>query len=96
MAWHAAARGYDEPVPSLLRLLVRRGRAAPWLMVLEGGRWLASHGHQGWQDLTPAEQGDLQRFLRVSKGRPGRLTANERTEMSRIVRKGALAAIRRR
>lgn len=79
-------------MPPLLRLLLRRGRGAPWLLVLQGASWLAGRGRTGWQALTPDEQRQLQRLLRSSRGRPARLDPSERDEVTRIVRKGIQAA----
>ncbi len=65
------------------------------MAVLEAGRTLATRGRRGWEELTRSEQRELQRLLRVSRGRPRALTERERSELRRIVLKGVRAAARR-
>jgi len=61
---------------SLLRV-----RAMPWLMVFELAVTLRKH----WRRLEPADRNRLAELVRKSQGRPNRLTAEERTDMRRLV-----------
>jgi hypothetical protein len=59
-----------------------RGAALLW-----AGRQILDHGRKRWDRLTPQEQSELQRLIKASRGRPSNLTAAERDEVNRIVRK---------
>ena len=72
--------------------LAARGRAIPWLTLLQVARALVERGRRGWNELTPREQGELRRLLGKSKGRRGNLGERELGELRRIVWKAAKAA----
>jgi hypothetical protein len=59
-----------------------RGAALLW-----AGRQVIEHGRKRWNRLTPEEQSELQRLIKLSRGRPSNLSAAERDEVNRIVRK---------
>jgi hypothetical protein len=65
---------------------------SPWFRVLEGARFLLVRGRVGWAGLSSGEREELARLTRLSRGRPTNLTARERAELGRIVRKGLKAA----
>lgn len=58
-----------------------RIRALPWLLLMELA-WTLS---QYWMSLPRNDRAELQRLLVKSKGLPHNLTANERSELRRIV-----------
>ena len=58
-------------------------KGAPWLLVIQA----AMSARDRWGVLTAAERADLTRLLRVTKGRPGNLTALEKRELRRLVGK---------
>lgn len=60
-----------------------RVRAMPWVMVFELAVTLRRH----WRRLEPAERAQLAGLIRKSQGRPGRLDAQERLAVRRLVAK---------
>ena len=64
-------------------LPVTRVRAAPWIIVFQ----LALTLHRHWRFLTPDERRRLALLVKKSQGSPTKLTAPERAEMRRLVRK---------
>ena len=64
-------------------------RRAPWAVVLRVGMQIAQELGRRWASLSPYEQQELLRLLKISRGRPGNLTARERAELRRIVVKAA-------
>ena len=60
-----------------------RLRALPWLLLYE----LATVAHGQWQDLPPGDRDKLTRLAVKSRGLPTNLTARERAEVKRILRR---------
>jgi hypothetical protein len=69
--------------PDRPRTRTERLRAVPWALLLQSGV-VAS---QRWRDLSAKDRARLSRLLRDSRGLPGRLTADERAEVRRLVTK---------
>jgi hypothetical protein len=83
-------------MPSFSRLAARR---VPILAALDAGRQIYRRGSQAWRSLTPSEQQELSRLLRMARGGPSALGPHDRAELKRIVLKagrGAAFARRRR
>jgi hypothetical protein len=68
-----------------------RLRALPWLLLYE----LATVAHAQWQDLPPADRDKLTRLAVKSRGLPTNLTARERAEVKRILRRVDLQHVAR-
>lgn len=66
-------------------------RALPWTILLELAVKLREH----WRTLTPGERAHLSALIRKSQGRPGNLSARERDDVRRLVRKLELASLGR-
>ena len=81
-------------MPGLPSRLAARGRALPWLTLLQIARAIVDRSRRGWNELSAREQGELRRLLRKSKGRRANLTEREVRELRRIVWKAAKAAAR--
>lgn len=60
-----------------------RVRALPWAVLLE----LAVALRERWGRLTPGERAHLRAIVGKSRGRPGNLSAREREDLKRLVRK---------
>jgi hypothetical protein len=60
-----------------------RLRALPWILLYE----LATVAHGQWQDLPAADRDKLTRLAVKSRGLPTNLTARERAEVKRILRR---------
>jgi hypothetical protein len=69
-----------------------RVRAVPWAILLELGVTV----RDAWMKLTPGERAHLTNLVKKSQGRPGNLTAREREDVKRLVRKMEPAALGRR
>jgi hypothetical protein len=65
------------------RSRTERLRAVPWALLLQGGMVAGRR----WQALSAKERTRLAELLRRSQGRPGRLSADERVEVRRLVGK---------
>ena len=75
---------------SRLPSLIARGRAVPWVTVVTVATQVAREGKKRWDRLSKRDQQDLVRILKkVSKGRPGAVTATDRATLRRIVGKVA-------
>jgi len=60
-------------------------RRIPWKMVWTVSVWLADKGRERVQrNLTEREQGEFWNLIKKSKGRPGNLSARDRTRMKTI------------
>ncbi|HEU4977240.1 MAG TPA: hypothetical protein VFT50_19285 [Baekduia sp.] len=57
-------------------------KAVPWMLVLEAAMVARDH----WGRLDGRDRSELARIVRKSKGRPNNLSANERSELLRLVR----------
>ena len=68
-----------------------RLRAIPWILLYE----LATVAHSQWQDLPPADRDKLTRLAVKSRGLPTNLTARERAEVKRILRRVDLQHVAR-
>lgn len=75
-----------RPVPRLTRV-----RAVPWAILLELGVTV----RDAWMKLTPGERAHLLNLVKKSQGRPGNLSARERADIKRLVRKMEPAALGR-
>jgi hypothetical protein len=73
-----------------LSRLVTRGRAIPWLLLYESGKWIYGQGKRAWGNLEPGERERLGALLRKSKGRRSNLTAGERDELWSLVKQAAI------
>jgi hypothetical protein len=58
-------------------------KALPWLLVLEAAMVLRSH----WGLLDDTDRRELSRIVRKSHGNPRNITAGERSELLRIMRR---------
>jgi hypothetical protein len=58
-------------------------KAVPWLLVLEAAQVMRVH----WGRLDDHDRRELSRIVRKSHGNPRSLTKNERSELTRIVRR---------
>ncbi|MGI8579681.1 MAG: hypothetical protein ACR2K9_03895 [Solirubrobacteraceae bacterium] len=67
-------------------------RRVPALAVLDAARRIYRHGSQGWRALTPSEQQELGRLLRISRRGPSALGPHDRAELRRIVLKAGRGA----
>ena len=56
-------------------------KAVPWLLVFEAAVVARDH----WGRLEKADRRELARIVRTSQGRPGNVSAGDRTELRRIV-----------
>lgn len=59
-------------------------KRSPWI---QAGIWVRHAGEQAWQRLDVRERRRLRRLLVQSRGRPSNLSARERTQLYRIMRK---------
>jgi hypothetical protein len=57
-------------------------RAIPWMLVLQAAIIARDH----WGRLDVRDRNEMARIVRKSRGRPGNLTRNERSELLRLVR----------
>ncbi len=73
-----------------LSRLVTRGRAIPWLVLYESGKWIYGQGKRAWGNLEPGERERLGALLRKSKGRRSNLTTRERDELWSLVKQAAI------
>lgn len=63
-------------------------KRVPWTMVWAVAVWLVRKGQQRVEDnLTKKEQGELQRIVLKSKGRPSKLPQRDRTRLKHIAGK---------
>jgi hypothetical protein len=60
-----------------------RVKALPWLALLQGGVVVGKR----WRTLSAKERARLTGLVRESRGRAGNLSAKERHELGRLVRK---------
>jgi hypothetical protein len=72
--------------------LVARGRALPWVTVLEALRRVKL----AYDALTPKERGEVRELLRKARAERGRLNERDRRRVMALARKAAQAAARRR
>jgi hypothetical protein len=70
---------------------VARVRALPWAILLRGGALVGER----WSSLSESERARIKRLVAGSRGRPGNLSAKERAELRKLVRKLDLAHIGR-
>ncbi len=68
-----------------------RVRTVPWAILLELGITV----RDAWKKLTHGEREHLMSLVRKSQGRPGNLSARERDDIKRLVRKMEPAALGR-
>ena len=73
-----------------LPVLLARGRAVPWLTVATVAAEVAREGKKRWDRLSRRDQQELLRIVRKLPGGPSALTAQDRTQLRRIV--GRVAA----
>ena len=59
------------------------GKAVPWMLVLEAAMIMRAH----WVRLDDRDRRELTRIVRKSHGLPNHLTAAERSELLRLVRR---------
>jgi hypothetical protein len=72
--------------------LLARGRALPWLTILQVGRRIYATGRGGWASLSPRDRQELGRLVRKARRGPGALTPGERADLRRIVTHAARGA----
>jgi hypothetical protein len=79
-------------MPGRASRLVARGRAIPWVTVLEVLRRLKL----GYDALTPRERAEVRELLRKARAERGRLGERDRRRAMALGRKAGQALARRR
>lgn len=69
----------------MARLPSRLPRGSRWAALFQASVWVLNQGQQAWERLSAKERSQLAELARKSKGRPGNLTAKERSDFRRIV-----------
>jgi hypothetical protein len=70
------------------RFTPRRWRRVPWSMVWAAALWLVEQGRERVErNLSQKERRELLHLAQKSKGRPGKLSARDRTRIKNIAGK---------
>jgi hypothetical protein len=68
-----------------------RIRALPWAVLLRAGALIGER----WTSLSENERARIRRLVSASRGRPGNLSAKERTELRKLIGKLDLGGVGR-